>query len=99
MCPKEPLLRKVLRLISQVDTPYTPLARVIKNITPTMISKFLKTAVGFCGTNVGFEAKDVSARSLRFVIAIALLRSGVDRDIIKLIGRWCINKILRYLYV
>ena len=87
MCPKEPLLRKVLRLISQVDTPYTPLARVIKNITPTMISKFLKTAVGFCGTNVGFEAKDVSALSLCAAGSMALIFSVVDTDIIKLTGR------------
>ena len=30
---------------------------------------------------------------------MALLCSGIDSDIIKVIGRWCSNKILRYLHV
>ena len=50
--------------------PSTPLARVmtladIFEKKPTMISKTLKTNVGFFGPNLGFEAKDVSALSLR----------------------------------
>ena len=64
-----------------------------------MISNTLKTAVGFFRTNLGFEAKDVSACSLHAAGTMDLLLSVVDRNIIKLFGRWRINKILGYLHV
>ena len=64
-----------------------------------MISKNLKSAVGVCGINLGFEAKDVSARSLRATGAMALLCPGSDSDIIKIIGHWQSDKMLRYLHV
>ena len=64
-----------------------------------MISKTLKTDVGFCGTKLGFEAKNVSSHSLRTAGVMALLCSVVDSDIIKLIGSWYSNEILRYLRV
>ena len=63
------------------------------------ISKTPNTAVGFCGPNLVFESKDVSARSLLTTCAMALLYSGVDRNIIKMIGRWRKDEMLRYLQV
>ena len=71
MCPKAALLWRVLHLRSHRAPPSTPLARIMtllggwENITPTMISNILKTAVGFCGINMVLEAKDVYAHSLR----------------------------------
>ena len=64
-----------------------------------MISKTLKTPVGFCGPNLRFEVKNVYARSLRAAGAVDILYSGVDSKIINLIGRWRSNKMLRYLHV
>ena len=103
--PKVGLLWRVLHLRSHGDPSSTPLYRVMtpvgsrKKITSTMISKTLKTAIGFYGPNLGFKAKDVSARSLRTSGAMELLWSGLDINIIKLIGRWCSNEMLRYLHV
>ena len=51
------------------------------------------------GTHMGFTYKDVSARSLWAAGTMALLYSGVDNDIISLIGRWRSDEILRYLHV
>ena len=70
-----------------------------ENITPTVILKTLKTAVGFCRPNLGFKANDISPHSLNVDGAMALICSGVDSDIIKIIGHWHSDKILRYLHV
>ena len=93
LCLKSDLLRSVLHLSDNGESPYNPITRVMmpiriwKNITPTMISKTLQIAVMFYSPNLGFEAKDVSARSLCTAGAIALLCSVVDRNIINLIGQ------------
>ena len=54
-----------------------------------MITAHLKTTVKiFAGTHLGFTHQDVSAQYLWAAGAMALLCSGVDNDIISLIGRW-----------
>ena len=54
-----------------------------------MITAHLKATVKlFAGTHLGFTYKDVSARSLQAAGAMSLLFSGVDNDILSLIGRW-----------
>ena len=65
-----------------------------------MITDHLKATVKLLtGTHLGFTYKDVSTRSLRAAGAMALLYSGVDNDIISLIGRWRSDNMLRYLHV
>ena len=65
-----------------------------------MITVHLKATVKLLAvTHLGFTHKDVSAWSLRAVGAMALLCSGVDTDIISLIGRWSSEKMLRYHHV
>ena len=65
-----------------------------------MITSHLKTTVKlFAGTPLGFTHHEVSARDLRAAGAMALLCSGVDKDIISLIGRWRSNEMMRYLHV
>ena len=106
LCPKEALRRRVMHL-RQHDAPAdTPLARFKSpqgnwlNVTPPKITSHLKTTVKlFAGTPLGFTHHDVSARSLRAAGAMALLCSGVDKDIISLIGRWRSDEMMRYLHV
>ena len=64
-----------------------------------MIVNTLKTAVGFCGPNLGFESKDASTRSLRVSGSMDLLCLVVDSTIIHLVGCWRSNEILRYLHI
>ena len=60
LCLKASPLRCVLHLSYKKAPPSTPLARVVtqkgrwKYITPNIISKTLKTAIMFCGPNMGF---------------------------------------------
>ena len=64
-----------------------------------MISKTFKTALGFCRPNLGFESNYVSARYICATGAMTLLYLGVGSNIIKLIGRWRSDYIIRYIQV
>ena len=65
-----------------------------------MITAHLMATVKLlAGTHLGFMYKYVSAQSFRAAGAMALLCSGVDTDIINLIGRWRSDKMLPYLHV
>ena len=69
-------------------------------MTPNKITAHLKATVKlFAGTHLGFTHHDVSAISLWAAGAMALLCSGVDHDIISLIGRWRSDEMMRYLHV
>ena len=50
------------------------------------------------GPQVGFTPEDVSARSMRAGGAMDLLMARVDTDMIRLVGRWLSNVMLRYLH-
>ena len=102
LCPMEALRRRVAHLRqhgSPTDTPLahfnTPRGRWT-NVTPTMVTAHLKVMIKLLtGTHLGFTHKDDSTRSLRTAGAMALLCSGVDTDIISLIGRWRSDKMLQ----
>ena len=69
-------------------------------MTPPKITSHLKATVKlFAGTHLGFTHHDVSARSLRAAGSMALLCSGVDHDIISLIGCWRSNEMMRYIHM
>ena len=48
---------------------------------------------------LGIDPKNISARSLRAGGAMALLCARVDTDIIRLVGRWRSDEMLRYLHL
>ena len=103
LCPKEALRRRVMHLRQHNAPTDTPLARFKSprghwlNVTPPEITSHLKTTVKLlAGTPLRFTHHDVSARSLRAAGPMALLCSGVNKDIISLIGRWRSDEIMRY---
>ena len=51
------------------------------------------------GPALGFLPTDISARSLRASGAMALLCAQVDSDVIRLLGRWRSDEMLRYLHI
>ena len=70
------------------------------NVTQPKITAHLKAIVKlFAGTHLEFTHHDVSARSLWAADAMAHLCSGVDHEIISLIGRWRSDEMMRYLPV
>ena len=104
LCPVLAITRRVLHLREHNAPPHTPLGRVftprgIQRVTPTLITKTLRDAVKYIGTDLGFLPSEVSARSLRAAGAMALLVSNVDTDIIQLLGRWRSDEMFRYLHL
>ena len=106
LCPKEALRCRVMHLRQQGAPVNTLLARFKTpkgrwtNVTPTMITSHLKATVKLlAGTHLGFAYKYVFARSLRAAGAMAPLCFGVNNAIIRLIGLWRSDKMLRYLHM
>ena len=69
-------------------------------ITPSDITDQLRMAARANNYHTtGIHADHISARSLRAGGAMALLCGNVDFDVIKLLGRWHSDAMLRYLHV
>ena len=105
LCPVNALVRRVIHLRQHNAAPNTPLARVHNGtrwakITPSLITNTLRNAVTYLSpASLGFLPSDVSARCLRAAGANALLCANIDTDIIRLLGRWRSDEMLRYLHL
>ena len=102
VCPVQAIIRRVLYLRQHSAPSNTPIARVFNTtatVTAEAITTCLRDAVAYIGPDLGFLPCDVSARCLRAAGATALLLAKVDPDVIRLIGRWRSDEMLRYLHV
>ena len=104
LCSNSALFRHDLYLREHGDASSQKLATFKReghciNITQSDITRMLKDAVRFLGSSLGLTTKDVSASSLIMAGAMALLCFGVDTEIIKLVGRWRSDEMIRYLNV
>ena len=103
--PNVDLLKLVLRLRTHGVPPSTPLSCVMTPIGWWKIYKphhdleDSQELYRFLRPNLVFEAKDVSARSLRANGSMTLLYLDVDSNISNMIGHWSSNKMLRYLHI
>jgi hypothetical protein len=107
LCPVIAATRRIAHLRTHNTPANSPLA--VYYSTPTSAATRIRqadiTAVLRCSTviispSVGFLPSDISARSLRAAGArMALLCAHVDTDIIRLLGRWRSDEMLRYLHV
>jgi hypothetical protein len=103
-CPVIALIKRVLYLRLHHASPTTPLYSYTTQgtwyaVTASDLTTHLRTAATAIGLASGITASDISARSLRASGAMALLCAAVDTDIIRLIGRWRSDEMLRYLHV
>ena len=102
LCPVQALIRRVLYLRQHSAPVDTPIARVFgstSTVTSSFITTTIRDSVLSLGPALGFLPSDVSARCLRAAGATALLLAQVDPDVIRLIGRWRSDEMLRYLHV
>jgi hypothetical protein len=104
LSPTKILARRIIHLRNNNAAPTTPLCKYFtatgsKTILPKHITESLRDAVTFLGPALGFLPSDVTARCLRAAGANALLCSNVDTDIIRLLGRWRSDEMLRYLHL
>ena len=103
LCPVRAIGRCILHLRRHNAPQDTPLACAytangIARVKPSHITHAIRLAVTFLGPSLGFLPQDVTARCLRASGANALLCSGVDTDVIRLLGRWRSDEMLRYLH-
>jgi hypothetical protein len=104
LSPPRILARRLIHLRHHNAPNTTALARVYTatgttSITASLITSTLRSAVTYLGPSLGFLPSDVSARCLRAAGANALLCAKVDSDIIRLLGRWRSDEMLRYLHL
>lgn len=105
VCPVLALIRRTQHLRHFLAAPDTPLCTVFTAplASTSITSQHLTTALRSVATTLypitGFPASDVSARALRAGGAMALLCARVDDNIIKLVGRWRSDQMLRYLHL
>jgi hypothetical protein len=104
-CPVLALIRRTLHLRSHNAPPSTTLCTFFHNavttsyITPALLTSLLRVSAQALFCSLGFAPADISARALRAGGAMALLCAQVDSDIIKLVGRWRSDEMLRYLHL
>ena len=103
-CPVAALVRRVLHLRAHHAAPTTTLCTVYTtaNTTTPVTSELLTATLRSSAAalpELGFQPLDISARALRAGGAMALLCGQVDSDIIKLVGRWRSDEMLRYLHL
>ena len=102
LCPVQAIIRRVLYLRQHSAPSNTPLARVFNTsttVTASLLTTCIRDSVAHLGPSLGFLPEDVSARCLRAAGATALLLAKVDPNVIRLIGRWRSDEMLRYLHV
>lgn len=108
VCPVLSTARRVIHLRTHSAPLSTPLATYYRvqhtratrhSVTPSDITTVLRLSVSALGPSIGLLPEDITARSLRAGGAMALLVARVDTDIIRLIGRWRSDEMLRYLHL
>jgi len=106
-CPVLAIIRRVKHLRLHNASPTTPLSSYFstgtnkwcKVLSQDITANLRQAVTVLTPTALGFELKDIEARSLRSGGAMALLISNVDTDKIRLLGRWKSDAMLRYLHV
>ena len=105
ICPVLCLVARVIALRALQAPPSTPLTAyrltpvdALRYIQPADISRQLRLTLTI-HPHPAYSPADVSARSTRAAGAMALLCAGVDRDRIRLVGRWRSDELFRYLHV
>lgn len=109
ICPVLAIARRIIYLRNNNAPEDSPLARLFQppagstlggpqQITSALLTREIRNAVKLVGPSVGFLESDVSVRCLRAAGANALLLANVDGDVIRLIGRWRSDEMLRYLH-
>jgi len=102
-CPVKALINRIRHLRSHNAPRTTPLYSYYdtewRAINTSHLTTQLRTTVTVLGPAYSIQPTDISIRSLRSSSAMALLCAKVDTDMIRLLGRWRSDKMLRYLHV
>ena len=103
-CAVRRLLSRVAYLRCRRTSYHTPIASyhdgaAWQTLKSADLTKAICDSVRRLGRTVGLTPAEVSTRSLRASGAMAMLLGGIDGDVIRIIGRWKSDTMLRYLHV
>jgi len=99
-CPCRALARICSHLLAHGERLDFPLYRCAGHVlTAPMATSALRTAAASVQATTGIPPDRLSVRSLRLGGATAMLCANIDSDLIKLVGRWKSDAMLRYLRV
>jgi hypothetical protein len=102
LCPVQAIICRVLYLHLHMAPPTTPLTQVFhtpNKVAASYLTSCICESVMLLGLDLGFLPSEVLAWCLRATGAKALLLAQVIPDVIRLIGRWRLDKMLWYLHI
>lgn len=102
-CPVLATVRRLLHHRANNSPEATPLASYYQGgkrhlIRAKDVTDTLKNAAAVTSSTTGIRSAEITARSLRAGGAMALLCGKTDKDVIKLVGRWHSDAMMRYLH-
>ena len=106
ICPVLCLVELLVALRALHAPPSTPInayfptrpGTPFRHVLPADLTRRIRATLAVY-PDASYHPRDVSARSTRAGGAMALLCAGVDRDHIRMIGRWRSDELFRYLHV
>jgi hypothetical protein len=102
ICPAICVILRLISLRAMHATPTTPLKAYSvappRYVHSADVTRRVRAALALY-PHPGYTTPDVSARSTRAGGAMALLCAVIDRDRIRMIGRWRSDELFRYLHV
>ena len=99
------LIRRILHLRAHTSDTSTPLYRYYPtpttsaHVTAHALTTAFRLTAQALRSSLNIDPMELSARSTRPGGATALLCANVDTDVIRLLGRWRSDEMLRYLHV
>jgi hypothetical protein len=101
-CPVRALARRVIHLRRNGAPPHTPIHCYYEQFRGRQLrvpSSSINLLLRHSATLLGLDPADVTVKALRATGAMALITARIDSDLIRLLGRWQSDSMLRYLHV
>ena len=104
LSPVAAVRRRVVHLRQHNAPPNTPLYTVFlphghtRPVLASQLTAQLRLSCDQIGPTLGIDRSEISARALRAGGAMALVRARVDLSLVRLMGRWKSDVMLRYIH-
>jgi hypothetical protein len=101
-CPVRALARRVIHLRRNNAPVHTPIHCYYEQYRGRQLrvpSTSVNVVLRQSATMLGYDPADVTVKALRATGAMSLITARIDSDLIRLLGRWQSDAMLRYLHV
>lgn len=101
-CPVRAMARRVIHLRRNGAPPHTPIHCYYEQFRGRQLrvpSSSINLLLRHSATLLGLDPADITIKALRATGAMSLISARIDSDLIRLLGRWQSDSMLRYLHV